>query len=178
VAPKRSPRDLIYPCSPSIPDRLPGKTPPSFLATDGNFGPSGARLRAALSHQELHATVMAPALRPGARTKTMADIESARDATVLLIRPRRRLPCALSVSLASNGCGRRAICEAAAKQLNTRGHSTACVGAGFSPARWWWSLHHGADGKTRAFATCLQCEHWMALRRRTIWPNLEEVDIG
>src|SRR6266849_2585688 len=76
--------------------RLPENAIP-FSQASGNFDRLVARLRAALRIRSLHATVMRRLDDPAAR-KTLADIDPARDATVLLIGRGAAYP-SLSVSL-------------------------------------------------------------------------------
>jgi hypothetical protein len=90
-----------------------------------------ARLNAALRVRSLHATVMRR-LDPAKRI-TMADIDTARDATVLLIGRGGAYP---SLSVALGECidvvGALSI-EAAAKHLNTRDIDGIVLAEGFSP---------------------------------------------
>jgi len=90
-----------------------------------------ARLNAALRVRSLHATVMRR-LNPAKRI-TMADIDTARDATVLLIGRGGAYP---SLSVALGECmgvvGALSI-EAAAKHLNTRDIDGIVLAEGFSP---------------------------------------------
>src|SRR5712672_2228772 len=102
-----------------------------FSQADGNFDRLVARLRAALRIRSLHATVMRR-LDPAAR-KTLADIDPARDATVLLIGRGAAYP-ALSVSLGERmGVVGALSIEAAAKHLNVRDIDGIVLGEGFSP---------------------------------------------
>jgi hypothetical protein len=103
-----------------------------FSQADGNFDRLVARLRAALRIRSLHATVMRRLDDPAAR-KTLADIDPARDATVLLIGRGAAYP-ALSVSLGEQmGVVGALSVEAAAKHLNTRDIDGIVLGEGFSP---------------------------------------------
>src|SRR6266481_4630327 len=103
-----------------------------FSQADGNFDRLVARLRAALRIRSLHATVMRRLDDPAAR-KTLADIDPARDATVLLIGRGAAYP-ALSVSLGERmGVVGALSIEAAAKHLNTRDIDGIVLGEGFSP---------------------------------------------
>src|SRR5712675_987878 len=101
-----------------------------FSQADGNFDRLVARLRAALRIRSLHATVMRRLDDPAAR-KTLADIDPARDATVLLIGRGAAYP-ALSVSLGEQmGVVGALSVEAAAKHLNTRDIDGIVLGEGF-----------------------------------------------
>src|SRR5467141_3902330 len=103
-----------------------------FSQADGNFDRLVARLRAALRIRSLHATVMRRLDDPAAR-KTLADIDPARDATVLLIGRGAAYP-ALSVSLGERmGVVGALSVEAAAKHLNMRDIDGIVLGEGFSP---------------------------------------------
>ncbi len=103
-----------------------------FSQAGGNFDRLVARLRAALRIRSLHATVMRRLEDPAAR-KTLADIDPARDATVLLI-GRGAAYLALSVSLGERmGVVGALSVEAAAKHLNTRDIDGIVLGEGFSP---------------------------------------------
>src|SRR6266481_4254523 len=103
-----------------------------FSQADGNFDRLVARLRAALRIRSLHATVMRR-LDDSAARKTLADIDPARDATVLLIGRGAAYP-ALSVSLGEQmGVVGALSVEAAAKHLNTRDIDGIVLGEGFSP---------------------------------------------
>src|SRR5438477_12158649 len=111
--------------------RLPENAIP-FSQAGGNFDRLVARLRAALRIRSLHATVMRRLEDPAAR-KTLADIDPARDATVLLIGRGAAYP-ALSVSLGERmGVVGALSVEAAAKHLNTRDIDGIVLGEGFSP---------------------------------------------
>jgi hypothetical protein len=90
-----------------------------------------ARLNAALRVRSLHATVMRR-LDPAKRL-TMADIDTARDATVLLVGRGGAYP-ALSVALGEcMGVVGAFSIEAAAKHLNTRDIDGIVLAEGFSP---------------------------------------------
>jgi hypothetical protein len=90
-----------------------------------------ARLNAALRVRSLHATVMRR-LDPAKRL-TMADIDTARDATVLLVGRGGAYP-ALSVALGEYmGVVGAFSIEAAAKHLNTRDIDGIVLAEGFSP---------------------------------------------
>src|SRR6266403_1725004 len=103
-----------------------------FSQAGGNFDRLVARLRAALRIRSLHATVMRRLEDPAAR-KTLADIDPARDATVLLIGRGAAYP-ALSVLLGERmGVVGALSVEAAAKHLNTRDIDGIVLGEGFSP---------------------------------------------
>src|SRR5229473_1291631 len=111
--------------------RLPENAIP-FSQASGNFDRLVARLRAALRIRSLHATVMRRLEDPAAR-KTLADIDPARDATVLLIGRGAAYP-SLSVSLGERiGIVGPLSIEAAAKHLNTRDIDGIVLGEGFSP---------------------------------------------
>src|SRR5713226_5606412 len=102
-----------------------------FSQAGGNFDRLVARLRAALRIRSLHATVMRRLDDPAAR-KTLADIDPARDATVLLIGRGAAYP-SLSVSLGERiGIVGALSIEAAAKHLNTRDIDGIVLGEGFS----------------------------------------------
>src|SRR5258708_8664900 len=89
-----------------------------FSQAGGNFDRLVARLRAALRIRSLHATVMRRLDDPAAR-KTLADIDPARDATVLLIGRGAAYP-ALSVSLGQQmGVVAPLSFQAPTKPLNT-----------------------------------------------------------
>jgi len=110
--------------------RLPENAIP-FSQAGGNFDRLVARLRAALRVRSLHATVMRRLEDPAART--LADIDPAHDATVLLIGRGAAYP-ALSVSLGERmGVVGALSVEAAAKHLNTRDIDGIVLGEGFSP---------------------------------------------
>src|SRR5882724_12203219 len=103
-----------------------------FSQAGGNFDRLVARLSAALRIRGLHATVMRRLEDPASR-KTLADIDPARDATVLLIGRGAAYP-SLSVSLGERmGVVGALSIEAAAKHLNTRDIDGIVLGAGFSP---------------------------------------------
>jgi hypothetical protein len=104
-----------------------------FSQTDGNFDRLIARLRAALRIRTLHSTVMRR-VDPGTPARTaLADIDIARDATVLLIGRGAAYP-SLSVSLGERmGVVGALSIEAAAKHLNTRDIDGIVLGEGFSP---------------------------------------------
>src|SRR6266481_1052826 len=90
-----------------------------------------ARLNAALRVRSLHATVMRR-LDPAKRL-TMADIDTARDATVLLVGRGGAYP-ALSVALGEcMGVVGALSIEAAARHLNTRDIDGIVLAEGFSP---------------------------------------------
>jgi GGDEF domain-containing protein len=90
-----------------------------------------ARLNAALRVRSLHATVMRR-LDP-AKQLTMADIDTARDATVLLVGRGGAYP-ALSVALGEcMGVVGALSIEAAARHLNTRDIDGIVLAEGFSP---------------------------------------------
>jgi hypothetical protein len=103
-----------------------------FSQTAGNFDRLIARLRAALRIRTLHSTVMRR-LDPGSAARTaLADIDIARDATVLLIGRGAAYP-SLSVSLGERmGVVGALSIEAAAKHLNTRDIDGIVLGEGFS----------------------------------------------
>jgi hypothetical protein len=104
-----------------------------FSQTAGNFDRLIARLRAALRIRTLHSTVMRR-VDPGTPARTaLADIDIARDATVLLIGRGTAYP-SLSVSLGERmGVVGALSIEAAAKHLNTRDIDGIVLGEGFSP---------------------------------------------
>jgi hypothetical protein len=104
-----------------------------FSQTDGNFDRLIARLRAALRVRTLHSTVIRR-VDPGTAARTaLADIDIARDATVLLIGRGAAYP-SLSVSLGERmGVVGALSIEAAAKHLNTRDIDGIVLGEGFSP---------------------------------------------
>jgi hypothetical protein len=111
--------------------RLPENAIP-FSQASGNDDRLVARLRAALRVRSLHATVMRRLDDPAAR-KTLADIDPARDATVLLLGRGTAYP-SLSVSLGERmGIVGALSVEAAAKHLNTRDIDGIVLGEGFSP---------------------------------------------
>lgn len=101
-----------------------------FTQTEAHADRLVARLRAALRVRSLHATVMRR-LEPATR-KGLSDIDTARDATVLLIGRGAAYP-ALSVSLGERmGVVGALSIEAAAKHLNTRDIDGIVLGEGFS----------------------------------------------
>jgi len=102
-----------------------------FFQSQGDSARLVARLRAALRIRALHATVMRR-LVPATRI-ALSDIDTARDATVLLIGRGGAYP-TLSVSLGEQAgvVGALSI-EAAAKHLNTRDIDGIVLGEGFSP---------------------------------------------
>jgi hypothetical protein len=103
-----------------------------FSHASGNFDRLVARLRAALRVRSLHATVMRRLDDPAVR-KTLADIDPAHGATVLLIGRGAAYP-SLSVSLGERmGVVGALSIEAAAKHLNTRDIDGIVLGEGFSP---------------------------------------------
>jgi hypothetical protein len=108
---------------------LPENTIP-FTQTGGHSDRLVARLRAALRVRSLHSTVMRR-LDPTVRT-AISEIDTARDATVLLIGRGAAYP-ALSVSLGGRmGIVGALSIEAAAKHLNTRDIDGIVLGEGFS----------------------------------------------
>src|SRR5260370_15699746 len=114
-----------------MPVGLPENAIP-FSQAGGNFDRLVARIGAALRIRSLHATVMRR-LEGRAVRKTLADIDPARDATVLLIGRGAAYP-ALSVSLGERmGVVGALSVEAAAKHLNTRDIDGIVLGEGFSP---------------------------------------------
>jgi hypothetical protein len=104
-----------------------------FSQTEGNFDRLIARLSAALRIRTLHSTVIRR-VDPGTAARTaLADIDIARDATVLLIGRGAAYP-SLSVSLGERmGVVGALSIEAAAKHLNTRDIDGIVLGEGFSP---------------------------------------------
>jgi hypothetical protein len=104
-----------------------------FSQTEGNFDRLIARLRAALRIRTLHSTVIRR-VAPGTAARTaLADIDIARDATVLLVGRGAAYP-SLSVSLGERmGVVGALSIEAAAKHLNTRDIDGIVLGEGFSP---------------------------------------------
>jgi hypothetical protein len=109
--------------------RLPENAIPFFQA-QGNPGRLIARLRAALRVRSLHSTVMRRLVPPAPMTPS--DIDTSRDATVLLIGRGAAYP-ALSVSLGERtGVVGALSIEAAAKQLSTRDIDGIVLGEGFS----------------------------------------------
>jgi hypothetical protein len=109
---------------------LPDNAIPFFQA-QGNSDRLVARLRAALRIRSLHATVMRR-LVPATRI-ALSDIDTARDATVLLVGRGDAYP-TLSVSLGERAgvVGALSI-EAAAHHLNARDIDGIVIGEGFSP---------------------------------------------
>jgi hypothetical protein len=113
------------------PDRpLPDNAIP-FFQVDGNSDRLLARLRAALRVRSLHAAVMRRLL-PATRI-ALSDIDTFRDATVLLVGRGGAYP-TLSVSLGEQAgmVGALSI-EAAARHLNTRDIDGIVLAEGFSP---------------------------------------------
>ena len=103
----------------------------AFSYTDANSDRLLARLSAALRVRSLHATLMRR-LDPTAARINFADIDTARDATVLLIGRGAAYP-SLSVSLGEcMGVVGALSVEAAAKHLNTRDIDGIVLGEGFS----------------------------------------------
>jgi hypothetical protein len=101
-----------------------------FTQTGGHSDRLVARLRAALRVRSLHSTVMRR-LDPTVRT-AISEIDTARDATVLLIGRGAAYP-ALSVSLGGRmGIVGALSIEAAAKHLNSRDIDGIVLGEGFS----------------------------------------------
>src|SRR5882724_7153905 len=102
-----------------------------FFQVQGNSDRLLARLRAALRIRSLHATVMRR-LDPTKRL-TLSDIDTFRDATVLLVGRGGAYP-TLSVSLGEQAgmVGALSI-EAAARHLNTRDIDGIVLAEGFSP---------------------------------------------
>jgi hypothetical protein len=102
-----------------------------FFQLQGNSDQLVARLRAALRIRSLHATVMRR-LVPAA-PMTLLDIDTALDATVLLVGRGGAYP-TLSVSLGERtGVVGALSIEAAARHLNTRDIDGMVIGEGFSP---------------------------------------------
>jgi hypothetical protein len=102
-----------------------------FFQVQGNADRLVARLRAALRIRSLHATVMRR-LVPAA-PMTLSGVDTARDATVLLVGRGGAYP-ALSVSLGERtGVVGALSIEAAARHLNTRDIDGIVIGEGFSP---------------------------------------------
>jgi hypothetical protein len=127
----------IAACQPYLPliavdpeHQLPDNAIP-FFQTQGNSDRLLARLRAALRIRSLHATVMRR-LVPATRM-ALSDIDTFRDATVLLVGRGGAYP-TLSVSLGEQAgmVGALSI-EAAARHLNTRDIDGIVLGEGFSP---------------------------------------------
>jgi len=109
--------------------RLPENAIPFFQA-HGNPGRLIARLRAALRVRSLHATVMRRLVPP--TPMALGDIDTSRDATVLLIGRGAAYP-ALSVSLGERtGVVGALSIEAAAKHLGARDIDGIVLGEGFS----------------------------------------------
>lgn len=99
-----------------------------FLQAQGDVGRLVARLGAALRIRSLHATVM----RRQAVPTALSDVDTARDATVLLVGRGAGYP-ALSVSLGERtGVVGALSIEAAAKHLNTRDIDGIVLAEGFS----------------------------------------------
>jgi PleD family two-component response regulator len=112
------------------PSRLPEHAIP-FLQTDGNFDRLAARLGAAMRVRSLHATVMRR--QAAAAPIVLSDIDTVRDATVLLVGRGAAYPM-LSVSLGERtGVVGALSIEAAAKHLNTRDVDGIVISEGFSP---------------------------------------------
>ena len=102
-----------------------------FFQVQGNSDRLVARLRATLRIRSLHATVMRR-LVPATRM-ALSDIDTARDATVLLVGRGGAYP-TLSVSLGERtGVVGAFSIEAAARHLNTRDIDGMVIGEGFSP---------------------------------------------
>jgi hypothetical protein len=102
-----------------------------FFQVQGNADRLVARLRAALRIRSLHATVMRRVVP--ASPMALSDIDTARDATVLLVGRGGAYP-ALSVSLGERtGVVGALSIEAAARHLNTRDIDGIVIGEGFSP---------------------------------------------
>src|SRR5258707_14804900 len=127
----------ITACQPYLPliaidpeHQLPDNAIP-FFQTQGNSDRLLARLRAALRIRSLHATVMRR-LVPATRM-ALSDIDTFRDATVLLVGRGGAYP-TLSVSLGEQAgmVGALSI-EAAARHLNTRDIDGIVLAEGFSP---------------------------------------------
>lgn len=116
------------------PSRLPEHAIPFFQAQgnfDRNFDRLVARLGAAMRVRSLHATVMRRQVP--AAPMVLSDIDTVRDATVLLVGRGAAYP-TLSVSLGERAgvVGALSI-EAAAKHLNTRDVDGIVISEGFSP---------------------------------------------
>jgi hypothetical protein len=110
--------------------RLPDNAIP-FFQVQGNSDRLLARLRAALRIRSLHATVMRRLV--AAAPMALSDIDTARDATVLLVGRGDAYP-TLSVSLGERtGVVGALSIEAAARHLNTRDIDGMVIGEGFSP---------------------------------------------
>jgi hypothetical protein len=104
-----------------------------FSQTGGNSDRLIARLRAALRIRTLHSTVIRRVAGAPVVRAPLADIDIARDATVLLIGRGAAYP-SLSVSLGERmGVVGALSIEAAAKHLNTRDIDGIVLGEGFSP---------------------------------------------
>jgi len=117
---------------PSAAASLPDNAIP-FSHIDGHSDRLIARLRAALRVRTLHSTVMRRIDDGAAARATLADIDIARDATVLLIGRGAAYP-ALSVSFGERiGVVGALSIEAAAKHLNSRDIDGIVLGEGFSP---------------------------------------------
>ena len=102
-----------------------------FFQSQGDSSRLVARLRAALRIRSLHATVMRR-LVPATRI-ALSDIDTFRDATVLLVGRGGAYP-TLSVSLGEQtGVVGALSIEAAAKHLNSRDIDGIVLGEGFSP---------------------------------------------
>jgi hypothetical protein len=116
------------------PSRLPEHAIPFFQAQDNfdrNFDRLVARLGAAMRVRSLHATVMRRQV-PAAPIM-LSDIDTVRDATVLLVGRGAAYP-TLSVSLGERtGVVGALSIEAAAKHLNTRDVDGIVISEGFSP---------------------------------------------
>jgi hypothetical protein len=126
IAPRQPYLPLIA-VDPNIP--LPENAVP-FFQVQGDANRLIARLRAALRIRSLHATVMRR-LVPSVPI-ALTDIDTARDATVLLVGRGGAYP-ALSVSLGERtGVVGALSIEAAAKHLNTRDIDGIVLGEGFS----------------------------------------------
>jgi hypothetical protein len=103
-----------------------------FAQAPGNFDRLMARLRAALRIRTLHATVLRRLDGDQAARASLADTDSVRDATVLLIGRGAAYP-SLSVSLGERmGIVGALSIEAAAKHLNLREIDGIVLGEGFS----------------------------------------------
>jgi hypothetical protein len=104
-----------------------------FAQSGGNFDRLMARLRAALRVRTLHSTVMRRLEDAPAARAAFDDIDTARDATVLLVGRGGAYP-SLSVSLGERiGVVGALSIEAAAKHLNTRDIDGIVLGEGFTP---------------------------------------------
>jgi hypothetical protein len=103
-----------------------------FSQAGGHFERLAARLRAALRVRTMHATVLRRLDDARAQPIPLADIDPARDATVLLIGRGAAYP-ALSVSFGERmGIVGALSIEAAAKHLNIRDIDGIVLGEGFS----------------------------------------------